>query len=150
IAKGATGVKLMNCGCGIVYKQDPDAMGRGWVRVAQGEQLADILGDNLRVVPNGPAIESIGEGVIKVNDRVLEVNVEDAARTPLREWSPPRKPYIENQPPVNGEDVARKPLREWSSLLLGREGSSCVITFADNAAELYTCNIIRGFVDQAP
>mmetsp|Transcript_635 Transcript_635/g.1687 ORF Transcript_635/g.1687 Transcript_635/m.1687 type:complete len:1235 (-) Transcript_635:72-3776(-) len=109
IAKGATGVKLMNCGCGIVYKQDPDAMGRGWVRVAQ-------------VVPNGPAIESIGEGVIKVNDRVLE---------------------------VNGEDVARKPLREWSSLLLGREGSSCVITFADNAAELYTCNIIRGFVDQS-
>ena len=25
----------MNCGCGIVYKQDPDPMGRGWVRVAQ-------------------------------------------------------------------------------------------------------------------
>lgn len=110
IVKGNTGVKLPNCGVGIVFKQDFDDYGTGWVRVAQ-------------VVPGGPAKKSLNdEDIIKVNDRIVE---------------------------VNGEQVAKQPLHRWVSKLKGPEGSSCVLTLGDVHAELYTCNILRGHVDQA-
>eukprot|EP00286_Rhodomonas_abbreviata_P003473 CAMPEP_0181347502 /NCGR_PEP_ID=MMETSP1101-20121128/33913_1 /TAXON_ID=46948 /ORGANISM="Rhodomonas abbreviata, Strain Caron Lab Isolate" /LENGTH=1140 /DNA_ID=CAMNT_0023459721 /DNA_START=59 /DNA_END=3477 /DNA_ORIENTATION=+ len=109
IVKGNTGVKLMNCGVGVVFKQDFDDFNNGWVRVGQ-------------VVPDGPAMKSLGEDIIKVNDRVVE---------------------------VNGENVARQPLQKWVHLLKGPESSSCVLTLGDVNAELYTCNIERGVVDQS-
>lgn len=94
------------CGLG----QDFDDYGTGWVRVAQ-------------VVPGGPAKKSLNdEDIIKVNDRIVE---------------------------VNGEQVAKQPLHRWVSKLKGPEGSSCVLTLGDVHAELYTCNILRGHVDQA-
>jgi C-terminal processing protease CtpA/Prc len=106
IVKGKTGVKLSNAGIGIVFKQDPPP--GTWVRVAQ-------------VIPGGPAMSSVGDGVIRVNDRVME---------------------------VNGMNVAQQDLKLWQHLLRGKEGTQCILTLADVNAELYTCNIIRGYVDQ--
>ncbi len=107
IVKGKTGVKLSNAGIGIVFKQDPPP--GAWVRVAQ-------------VIPGGPAMASVGDGVIRVNDRVME---------------------------VNGVNVAQQDLKQWQHMLRGKEGSQCILTLADVNAELYTCNIIRGYVDQS-
>jgi C-terminal processing protease CtpA/Prc len=78
-----------------------------------------------QVVPGGPADEAVkpfkGSEVMKANDRVLE---------------------------VNGLDVARQQLGAWQHLLRGAEKSSCVITFADVHAELYTVHVRRGDVDR--
>ena len=110
IVKGDTKVPSNDCGVGIVFKSDPIV--GGWVRVAQ-------------VIPGGPADEAVkplkGSEVIKINDRILE---------------------------VNGVDVTRQQFESWQHLLRGTEGSSCVITFADVHAELYTVHIRRNEVTQ--
>ena len=108
LVKSNTGVKLSNAGIGIVFKQDTNFFS-GWVRVAQ-------------VIPGGPAINSVGDSVIRVNDRVIE---------------------------VNGVNVSQQELKNWQHMLRGKEGTSCVLTLADVNADLYTCNIIRGYVDQS-
>ncbi|EKX47485.1 hypothetical protein GUITHDRAFT_137635 [Guillardia theta CCMP2712] len=97
--KGRTGVKREDCEVGIVFHQDLG--GHRWVRVKQ-------------VIPNGPA-DLLGN-VVKVNDRILE---------------------------VNGQDIARKPLETWHNLLTGKEDTECVMTFANFKGELYTCNVVR-------